>query len=181
MASIKLVDIFSPNHIELASFFDVELRKDGPLERSIIEGLARKCLESAIGTRKQGTVIVTAGHEGCSVYSRQREEFVWLPPLHEDSPKVVDPTGAGNAFLGGFAIGLRETANDVLASCYGTVASSFALEQIGLPVLRPSQDTITNGVVTNSETWNVATVRTRLEEYTSRLGINLPGLSIDSA
>jgi sugar/nucleoside kinase (ribokinase family) len=173
LQAIKLVDILPPNHIELASFFGIALSNDGLLDRSIIEGLARKCLASGIGPSEQGTVVFRAGHEGCCVYSRNQKEFVWLPPFYENSPKVIDPTGAGNAFLGGFAMGLRETADDVLAACYGSVASTFALEQIGLPILKPSQSSTADGATMSSETWNGASVRARLQEYTSRLGISL--------
>jgi sugar/nucleoside kinase (ribokinase family) len=173
LEAIKFVDILSPNHIELAAFFSIDLSNDEPLDRSIIEELAQKCLASGIGPEKQGTVVVRAGHEGCCVYSRKQKEFVWLPPFYKDSPKVIDPTGAGNAFLGGFAIGLRETADDVLASCYGSIASTFALEQIGLPILEPLQSITTDGAAMSSETWNGTIVRERLQEYTSRLGISL--------
>lgn len=173
LEAIKFVDILSPNHIELAAFYGVDISNGGVLDRSVVEGLAQKCLMSGIGPEKQGTVVVRAGYDGCCVYSRKQKGFVWLPPFYKDSPKVIDPTGAGNAFLGGFAIGLKETADDVLASCYGSVASTFALEQIGLPILKHSQSTTAGGMTTSSETWNGASVRARLQEYTSSLGILL--------
>ncbi|KPI45541.1 uncharacterized protein AB675_763 [Cyphellophora attinorum] len=50
-------------------------------------------------------------------------------------PSVVDTTGAGNAFLGGFAIGLWRTGDPMRAACYGAVSSSFVVQQIGLPKL----------------------------------------------
>jgi sugar/nucleoside kinase (ribokinase family) len=50
-------------------------------------------------------------------------------------PSVVDTTGAGNAFLGGFAIGLWRTGDPIRAACYGAVSSSFVVQQIGLPKL----------------------------------------------
>lgn len=53
---------------------------------------------------------------------------------HSHGPeKVVDPTGAGNAFLGGYVAGwLREGHVGQALHC-GAVAASFALEQSGLP------------------------------------------------
>lgn len=168
--TIKAVDVLSPNHIELAAFFGIGLTYQGDVDRSIIERLALKCLASGIGIHKQGTVIVRAGREGCCVWSRQKEQFVWLPPFYHDSPKVVDPTGAGNAFLGGFAIGIIETGNDVMAACYGTVASTFALEQIGLPTLGSSSGPAVSGERNYPETWNGSSVRDRLDDYISSLG-----------
>jgi sugar/nucleoside kinase (ribokinase family) len=165
----KNVDILSPNHIELASLFNIELTL--PIDTSLIETLAKKCLESGIGPSGAGTLVVRAGELGCCVFSRQENKLVWLPSYHkQENPgsanlttpdKVIDPTGAGNAFLGGFAIGLLETKNDIKAACYGTVAASFAVEQTGLPGMVDTED--------GRELWNNVSVRSRLIEYLLRV------------
>lgn len=73
-------------------------------------------------------------------------------------PKVVDPTGGGNAFIGGLAIGLvRNSGNFVLAAAMGTIAASFAIEQIGIPTLSKKEP--------GKELWNGVDVQGRLEEY----------------
>jgi len=46
---------------------------------------------------------------------------------------VVDPTGAGNAYCGGFLAGYLQTGDVLTAARYGTVAASFLVEQAGLP------------------------------------------------
>lgn len=83
-------------------------------------------------------------------------------------PKVVDPTGGGNAFIGGLAIGLvRSGGNFVLAAAMGTVAASFAIEQIGIPTLSKKD---------GQELWNGVEVQGRLEEYRKKvegMGIGL--------
>src|SRR5262249_30927918 len=43
----------------------------------------------------------------------------------------VDVTGAGNAYCGGFLVGLAETGDLGQAGRYGAVSASFALEQFG--------------------------------------------------
>lgn len=49
---------------------------------------------------------------------------------------VVDPTGAGDSYCGGFLAGLNETGDLVRAAAYGTVAASFVVEQpAAIPVL----------------------------------------------
>jgi len=84
-----------------------------------------------------------------------------LPAFHAfNAPEVVDATGAGNAFLGGFSIGLQTKLNVVEASSYGSIAASFALEQIGLPSRKSCGD---------KETWNGDNVASRLEVYRARL------------
>jgi sugar/nucleoside kinase (ribokinase family) len=42
-----------------------------------------------------------------------------------------DPTGAGDAFCGGFLAGLIRTGDPLLAACCGTVSASFAVEAPG--------------------------------------------------
>jgi len=49
------------------------------------------------------------------------------------SVQVVDETGAGNAYCGGFVVGYVESGGDPLvAGRYGTVSSTFALSQVGV-------------------------------------------------
>ncbi|KAH0543626.1 hypothetical protein FGG08_002064 [Glutinoglossum americanum] len=167
LQAAELVDVFSPNDIELAAFFGNQ--QSTPLDRETVEGLAHKCIDSGIGPLGLGTVVVRAGDEGCCVHSRAQKMPTWLPAYYQSSNKmsnaaagkVVDPTGAGNAFLGAFAIGFHETKDTILAACYGTVGASFALEQIGMPKRQ--------AVAGGEELWNGADVRSRLEEYMSRL------------
>ena len=46
---------------------------------------------------------------------------------------MVDETGAGNAYCGGFVVGYVESGGDSLvAGRYGTVSSTFALTQVGV-------------------------------------------------
>lgn len=47
--------------------------------------------------------------------------------------EIVDVTGAGNGYLGGFLTGLGDGLSVIEASLRGVVSASFALEQIGLP------------------------------------------------
>ncbi|CEP62240.1 Mak32p LALA0_S05e01002g [Lachancea lanzarotensis] len=73
----------------------------------------------ALGTRQQG------GHR----------EIVHLPAYHFTSPeKVVDPTGGGNSFLGGFSLGFLLAKGDLaIASICGNVAAGAIIEQLGVP------------------------------------------------
>ena len=125
-------------------------------------------LEQGIGPSSTGIIIVRADVEGCFVmsrtqpfrrlpayYNRQHENGSESEPISEG--KVIDPTGAGNAFMGGFAIGLGETGDVIEAISYGAVSSSFALEQIGIPRRTVAED--------GSELWNGDSVRSRLDLY----------------
>ena len=46
--------------------------------------------------------------------------------------QVVDPTGAGDAFCGGFLVGLSRTGDPVRACLHGAVSASFIIEEFGV-------------------------------------------------
>ena len=46
---------------------------------------------------------------------------------------IVDVTGAGNAYCGGFTVGLGEGLDPLEAALQAVVSASFALEQLGIP------------------------------------------------
>lgn len=153
----RLVDVFSPNHEELDSFFSST--SDLAFDAREVERQAHVFVESGIGLTHNGCVVVRAAGHGC--FCAWGSSTVWLPSYHDSkSEKVVDPTGAGNAFLGAFAIGWQETGSYVEAAKYGQVAASFAIEQVGLPELKGCGD---------GELWNGESVRQRLDRY-QRMG-----------
>lgn len=77
-----------------------------------------------------------------------------------DHEKVVDPTGGGNAFLGGLAVGLARGKEVLDAAVWGSVAASFAIEQVGMPILGVDAEGV--------ETWNGVRVEQRLDEYVKK-------------
>jgi sugar/nucleoside kinase (ribokinase family) len=169
MEAAASVDILSPNHLELAKLFS-EPHSD-IIDKDKIEVLASKCLDHGVGPDGNGTVIVRAGENGCFVSNRNHVS-AWFDPFYAlrsgETPnaKIVDPTGAGNAFLGSYAVGYLKTGSVIEAACYGSVGASFALEQVGMPQL---------SVQGNEELWNGVNVLSRLEEYMSRLKFSHEG------
>ncbi|PVH82596.1 Ribokinase-like protein [Cadophora sp. DSE1049] len=95
----------------------------------------------------------------------------WLPAYFTegDVERVVDPTGGGNGFLGGMAVALARGRGVVEASAWGSVAASFMIEQVGVPVLSsaPSGE----GKEGEVELWNGLRVEERLEEYLKMVGL----------
>ncbi|KAH8775321.1 carbohydrate/purine kinase [Diaporthe sp. PMI_573] len=163
IAAAKLVDVYSPNHLEfLALFGDSEPSSgDLRLDRRSVERYAESLLDSGVGPDGRGAVIVRAGMDGCLVSSSSiPERHYWLPPFYDDDDAVVDATGAGNTFLGAltFAISARRY-SVVEASALASVAASFSLQQIGLPSLSSSSE---NG---SQERWNGDTFTRRCGVY----------------
>ncbi|KAL4817518.1 putative PfkB family kinase [Aspergillus spinulosporus] len=165
----RTVDVFSPNHLELARLLGEPLSPCF-LDKEKIESMALRFLNTnnGIGPDGKGVVIVRAGEEGCVVCARHIPP-TWLPPFYKyGHDKVVDPTGAGNAFLGAFAIGYLQTGDAVQAACYGSIGASFALEQVGLPQLTRGEGGLASG-----ELWNGENVLERLRTY--QLGVGVCG------
>jgi sugar/nucleoside kinase (ribokinase family) len=159
----QTADIISPNDGELLSFFG-EDGAEGKERKQKVEQRALELLKSGIGEGGKGAVVVRAGKDGCygAILENGNPRDFWLPPFHQDSRKVVDPTGGGNGFLGGFAIGFVRSSNQgvrrvVEAAVYGSVAASFCIEQVGVPVLEKLEAA--------TETWNGDEVLKRLNEF----------------
>ena len=158
LKACRAVRVFSPNHDELGSFFEGE--RPHAADRSMIEEQARIFVESGIGSTCEGAIVVRAAQYGCLLLQAGKGP-IWLPAYYEGTnQKVVDPTGAGNAFLGALAIGLVLNESYIDAVCWGQVAASFAIEQVGLPSLTGS------GL---GELWNGDSVLSRLRRYNQRV------------
>ncbi len=119
---LSRLDAFLPSEVELRGFVPGASLETG------LEVVARHC---------RGTVAVKLGPRGALVWDRVRREALPVP-----SPTVpaCDPTGAGDAFCGGFLAGLVETSDPVLAARFGALAAARVVCRFGadgaLPVDR---------------------------------------------
>jgi adenosine kinase len=72
-------------------------------------------------------VVVTKGEKGASIMLRDRTiDIPAVPPT-----AIVDPTGVGDAFRGGFMKGLATGVSFEVCGRIGSVAATYALEHIG--------------------------------------------------
>jgi sugar/nucleoside kinase (ribokinase family) len=118
------VDAFLPSAVELAALVP------GAGVDDALGTLASRCL---------GTVAVKRGREGSLVWDRQGKRSIAVPAL---SVTTVDPTGAGDAWCGGFLAGLVETGDPIHAAHFGAVAAARIVSHFGadgaLPVDQPA-------------------------------------------
>lgn len=186
-AASRVVDVVSPNELELGMMFD----QPGWSEQSEHgRQLVRKILESGIGPEGNGHLVIRAGKDGS--YSYSQTQRIWLPAYHEPksgATAVVDPTGAGNSFLGALAQGMvsegrgpASVVDNILATSdewvkefeswgaqrhvlialiFATVAAGFVVEQIGVPQTSVSGD--------GQELWNGTGFKDRVRLYAERL------------
>lgn len=166
--AMQVVDVFSPNHIELALIVGKQVPPKPDVE--FFEAICAPFFSPPDGgSTPQGVLVVRAGDQGCFVKSHTEQK--WLPAYyapHDDVEatdcvsKVIDTTGAGNAFLGALTIGLLTSSGDIMfAACAGNVASSYVVEQVGVPTLSSSED--------GTDLWNGEEVSARFDAYRARL------------
>jgi sugar/nucleoside kinase (ribokinase family) len=108
---LDAVDLTFPNEFEARAL----VGKDD------LESCARVLHERGIGC-----VVITLGSRGCLVYDG--ESTLRVPSL--DLP-IVDPTGCGDAFIGGFLARYAATAEPLASAVAGTALASFAVESPG--------------------------------------------------
>jgi adenosine kinase len=82
--------------------------------------------EEAILTHS-GALVITRGENGCSILERNGQTVVPAVPPH----RLVDPTGVGDAFRGGFLKGMARGASYTVCAQLGSVAATYALEHLG--------------------------------------------------
>ncbi|EAT87060.1 hypothetical protein HBI56_140060 [Parastagonospora nodorum] len=163
LRALKHVDVVSPNHGELGGFFGENTNGTDNVIFPKIEQLCDQWMQSEIGLDGKGGIVVRCGKDGCLVVRHGVRN--WMPAYHQSAEKVIDPTGGGNGFLGGLAVGLVRAGdapgieNLEEAAAWGSISASFAIEQVGMPILASDGQ---------GETWNGVKVEDRLAEYKNR-------------
>lgn len=72
-------------------------------------------------------MVVTRGEQGAAIWAEGREYTIpAVPPV-----KIVDPTGVGDAFRGGFLVGFQHGLDWELCGQLGSLAAAYCLENDG--------------------------------------------------
>jgi ribokinase len=109
------LDAFLPSEREARSFF--------PAAGEDIWEIAEKFAEMG-----PAYVIIKLGAAGQILYDRELDIRLRIPAY---PAKVHDVTGAGDAFCGGFLVGLVSTGDAREAALYGTISASLVVEGSG--------------------------------------------------
>jgi sugar/nucleoside kinase (ribokinase family) len=113
--ALPAADIVSPNLVEA---------------RLVSGDLEPEALIALMLERGAKIVVLRMGEAGSLVGAREWSTPLLVPPVPVET--IVDQTGAGNTYCGGFLAGWVKTGDLQTAACYGAVAASFALEVIGV-------------------------------------------------
>jgi ribokinase len=143
---LKLADVLIPNETEFVAL--VNLLGVGPKQEpttafteSALHGLSPDELHQLCRTLGVPTVIVTLGRRGCFV--SEVGQFTAIPAY--SGLTVVDTTGAGDAFVGGFAAGLVQSCGDLVAAArHGNAVAALSVTQFGTAPSMPLKAEIEN-------------------------------------
>ena len=110
---LSLIDCISPNLQETKELLQLD-DIDEMLDEFIAKGAKM--------------AVIRAGADG-SIYADSSGSHIRVPTVPVE--KIVDQTGAGNAYCGGLIVGCVQSSDPVDALCKAAVSASFALEQFG--------------------------------------------------
>lgn len=113
-AILPEVDFFSPC-LDEAQAITGESNADGMVKR--LQEWGARIVALRMGAN--GSLVVT-----------ERGERYQVPAVPAN---IVDTTGAGNAYCGGFLVGLTTTGDVLQAAAHAAVSASIAIEQVGIP------------------------------------------------
>lgn len=98
--------------------------------RSLFQGRSEDLWEMAEAIAAYGCeiVVIKGGESGQFLYDGANRSR-WEIPAY--ASHIEDPTGAGDAFCGGFLAGYRQTYDPVQAALYGNISASLVVEGVG--------------------------------------------------
>ena len=110
---LEFVDIFLPSQVEAELFFP---------------GMGLEAVADRLTRRGPKIVAIKLGQQGTYIRQREREIGFHIPAIQAE---VVDVTGAGDAFCGGFVAAYVESGEAITAAWCGAASASVAIEDYG--------------------------------------------------
>jgi ribokinase len=118
-----LCDYLTPNETEAATLTGLPVNNIGDAE----------CAAEALLARGARNVVVTLGAQGALVVNARMKQHV----AAVDAGPVLETTGAGDAFNGGFAIGLAEGLDIIRATQFGCAVAGISVTRRGTAPAMP--------------------------------------------
>jgi ribokinase len=112
------VDVFLPSAMEVRSLFGAKV----------------DLADAAVTLSKWGArwVVVKNGAAGVLLVDGRSQAVSHFPAYHPtNDPRIIDVTGAGDSFCGGFMVGLAQMGDPAQAAAYGLVSASLVIEGYG--------------------------------------------------
>ena len=131
----KLCDYVTPNETEVEGYTGVKVVDVADARKA-----ADVLLEKGVGT-----ALITLGEQGALLHSA--EQSVHIPAVN--AGPVVETTGAGDAFNGGFAAALAQGQAPVEAAQFGCAVAGLSVTQAGTAPSMPARETVESLLASN--------------------------------
>jgi ribokinase len=125
---MNLIDILVPNELEASQLAGQSITN---IEQA--ESAGRQLINMGVGS-----VVITLGKQGAVIIRNDLEASY----LHGHAVQVLDTTAAGDAFIGGLAVGLSEGLTLVDAARYGNAAAALTVTHIGAQPSLPRRENV---------------------------------------
>lgn len=129
---LQKVDIITPNEVEAQILTGVTIDTKSPQ----LEAQAQKAADYFFA-KGVGAVIITLGSKGVFVSDGKRAEIIAVPEV-----KVVDTTGAGDAFNGGLVTAMAEGKDIFEAAIFANALASISVTRMGTTPSMPTRQEI---------------------------------------
>ncbi len=96
-------------------------------EAALVEKMTGWDLQKILEVNPKILVVITRGAQGADIYTAGQSLHVPVAPPRQ----IVDPTGVGDAFRGGFLTGLSNGLELETCGCMGALAATYCLEMRG--------------------------------------------------
>lgn len=131
----KKIDIITPNEVEAEILTGIKVNSEE-------DGIKAAQYFFDKGVKE---VVITLGKKGVLAVTKDTHKIIGNYDV-----KVLDTTGAGDAFNGGFTTALAE-GKDIFDACeYGNVVSNLAVTKLGTSIAMPNKEEIDNFIANNS-------------------------------
>jgi len=125
---LALCDFITPNETESEGLTGIKVTSID----------SARAAADALLAQGAGTALITLGENGALLHSQTQS--IHIPPIN--SGNVIETTGAGDAFNGGFAAAISDGMNPLDAAWFGTAASSISVTRAGTAASMPSREEI---------------------------------------
>lgn len=133
---LKMVEIITPNEVEASILTGVKIENVEDAKTA-----AKILLDK--GVEK---VVITLGSLGVLVYTEERHEAI-----ENFKVDVLDTTGAGDAFNGGFITALAEGKDIFEAAKFGRAVANLSVTKLGTSVAMPTREEVDKFIGLNSK------------------------------
>jgi len=125
---LALCDFITPNETESEGLTGIKVTSID----------SARAAADALLAQGAGTALITLGENGALLHSQTQS--IHIPAIN--SGNVIETTGAGDAFNGGFAAAISDGMNPLDAAWFGTAASSISVTRAGTAASMPSCEEI---------------------------------------